>query len=315
MVDDWHQWVLEQSGARGILEAQPLQELWRGYGELLRLRLEGGHAERLILKRVSPPGPSSSVDRRKLRSYEIEQSFYLSLAADLEGCCRLARCYGATSLGEDRLLLLEDLIAAGYRPSWQPKPEQAKAGLRWLAQFHARFLHQRPAELWNQGCYWRLELRRDEFNQMPDGILKELAEPLDERLSSARFQTLLHGDAKIANFCWNENASAAAVDFQWVGPGCGIRDVALFLDRGIGRRLLASEGQEWLDLYFHYLRQALTEEGHQPDVEALVAEWNSLFSIAWTDYSRFCLGWAGDSYQLDTYSRKQLELAKTKLIC
>gem|GEM_PF-6732341 len=53
---------------------------------------------------------------------------------------------------------------------------------------------------------------------------------VDRLLGQARFQTLVHGDAKHDNFCLAARANgAAAVDFQYVGRGPGIKDVAYFL--------------------------------------------------------------------------------------
>ena len=50
---------------------------------------------------------------------------------------------------------------------------------------------------------------------MPEGALKQNAVAIATTLSDANYQTLVHGDAKVANFCFNENFSGcAAVDFS-----------------------------------------------------------------------------------------------------
>ena len=64
---------------------------------------------------------------------------------------------------------------------------------------------------------------------MQNADLKKAAQGIDKRLQSARFQTLVHGDAKLANFCFSDVGQVAAVDFQYVGKGCGMKDVAYFI--------------------------------------------------------------------------------------
>ena len=61
---------------------------------------------------------------------------------------------------------------------------------------------------------------------MAPGSLRDAAPSLDQRLRQCRYQTIIHGDAKAANFCRHQSADqVAAVDFQYVGRGCGIIDV------------------------------------------------------------------------------------------
>ena len=299
MVNDW---VLAQTGASAILDSVLLQNLWGGYGELRRLHLQGRPS--LILKCVQPPAyeRASVSDRRKRRSYEVEQAWYQGPAAHSQA--RLAACYGTESAGEIRLLLLEDLANAGFIPG---RPPQIGAGLRWLARFHASYLGSRPDGLGEQGSYWHLDTRQDEFQRMPEGELKQAAHGLDRILKEARYQTLLHGDSKPANFLWKNAEEAAAVDFQYVGVGCGIRDVAYFLDCCLSYNGSENQAETWLDFYFQALRQA------RPDLPAdLEAEWRRLYPVAWADYARFMQGW-GRPGPLDRYTQRQLQRALTLL--
>ena len=65
---------------------------------------------------------------------------------------------------------------------------------------------------------------------MKDSPLKENAFLIDEKLYQSSFKTIVHGDAKLANFCFTKDGCrSAAVDFQYVGGGCGMKDVAYFL--------------------------------------------------------------------------------------
>lgn len=186
------------------------------------------------------------------------------------------------------MLLLEDLANSGYHPG---RPDIAR-GLRWLASFHARFLDAKPPELWEQGTYWHLGTRREEWERMEPGPFKDAAFELDRQLREVRYRTLVHGDAKPSNFLWSAQG-AAAVDFQYVGEGCGIRDVAYFLDCCLGEE----QDERWLDFYFSLL--------DKPQVEA---EWRPLFPVAWADFCRFEQGWRGPT-PLGRFSWRQLEMA------
>lgn len=83
--------------------------------------------------------------------------------------------------------------------------------------------------LWKQGTYWHLSTRPEELAKMLDSPLKQHASHIDEKLDECSFKTIVHGDAKLANFCFTKSGTkSAAVDFQYVGGGCGMKDVAYF---------------------------------------------------------------------------------------
>ena len=304
------EWLLEHTEAQALVEAEVVRELWGGFGELLRLHFSGGPRPTVILKRISPPDNArySLSGRRKLRSYEVEKAWYLGPSRECDEHCRVAHCLGTLKEGASQYLLLEDLNQAGFYPCPQPKFEDTLGGLRWLAHFHAKFLDSVPKGLWEQGCYWHLDTRQQEWEKMPEGPWKDYARTFDQALQSARFQTLLHGDAKTPNFCWSRDHRAAAVDFQYTGRGCGIRDVALFLDRSLSRDGRGEAESQWLNRYFTFLGEALEKEGRAELWGPVSQEWRPLFSVAWSDYVRFALGWA-EHVQIDSYSQRQLERA------
>ena len=302
-------WILSQTGARAVIDSTLVQELWNGYGELLRIRLDGGRCESVILKRVVPPADveDSISDRRKRRSYEVERAWYQHGAPLCDDSCRVALCLGVCP--QRSLLLLEDLRHSGFKTSPDPTTEQVESGLAWLASFHSRFLRESPTGLWEQGSYWHFQTRKLEWGEMEPGIHKEHAALFDKALRSTKFRTVVHGDPKPPNFCWNDRQRAAAVDFQYVGSGCGIRDVALFLDRGLGRLRCRTEESVWLDRYFSLLQKALQKDEKDLDFQALQTDWRARFPVAWSDYARFALGWS-KSYRPDDYT---VELAKRAL--
>lgn len=302
-------WVCEHTGARQVAERHLIQRLWGGCGDLWRLRLDGDSQGTVILKEIRFPTDSRSMsDARKRRSYLAEENWYRSYSADCPPTCRVARLLACRDTEQGLCLLLEDLGMQGYQPARPPSRQRMLCGVRWLATLHARFFGVTPMGLWEQGTYWHLDTRPDEYRQMPAGPLKEHARSFDRALREARFQTIVHGDAKPANFLWAPDDSAAAVDFQYVGGGCGVRDLAYFLDCCLGEERAMAEIESWLDHYFQHLRRALVKHGHGSQGEEVEREWRRLFPVAWTDFNRFYQGWTHPG-PLGAFSRRQLELA------
>ena len=174
-------WILKQTGSRAVREVSLVQQLWNGYGELLRVSLEGGPLGSVIVKKVVPPRhlSDSLSDIRKKRSYEVERAWYQEGAQLCDDHCRVARLLGLQIDGENSLMLLEDLCDSGFFPDRQPGPERVRSGLAWFASFHARFLERIPDGLWEQGSYWHLDTRQEEWKRMPPGPLKDHAVDLD----------------------------------------------------------------------------------------------------------------------------------------
>jgi hypothetical protein len=286
--DELRALVLRVTRAAAIAKVSRIQRLWEGYGEILRLELEGDASPKtVILKSVRPPriaGDASASHARKLRSYEVESVFYRDFASRCDESCRVARLLGAWSGDGEQALVLEDLDAAGFSErSRDPRGDALTACLAWLASFHARFMGTRTERLWSVGTYWHLDTRRDELENIDDARVRAAAPELDHALRIARHQTLVHGDAKPANFCFTRDGNrVAAVDFQYVGGGPGIRDVAYLL-HGSSR---ADESRA-LDAYFSMLHAGLATEAAD-DVER---EWRALYATARADFDRFLRGW------------------------
>jgi hypothetical protein len=274
-------------GARRARRLERVQSLWSGYGEIVRVALEGGVAATAIVKHVQPPaGKRDTIsDARKRRSYDVEARFYRDFAPRCDDTCRVAHLYGSHVEPGEWLFVLEDLDAAGFVDRHDDAPAGAvDACLAWLASFHARFLGERPDGLWPVGTYWHLGTRRDELTAIRDHHLRSNAEMFELQLAKARFQTILHGDPKEANFCFARDGRVAAVDFQYTGRGCAMRDVAYLLH---GR----GDTRERLDVYFAQLRTGLALRVEPVDIAAVEAEWRSLYDTARHDFERFLAGW------------------------
>ena len=170
--------------------------------------------------------------------------------------------------------------------------EEAKVCLRWLAHFHARFMNTEPKGLWSTGTYWHLETRPDELKVMEDNALKEHTFLIDEHLNNCKYKTIVHGDAKVANFCFSEDMKdVAAVDFQYVGGGCGMKDVVYFLGSCLLEDDIKNHDLLLLDYYFETLKEALNQYHPYLVSSKIEQEWRAMYAIAWTDFTRFLMGW------------------------
>lgn len=203
-------------------------------------------------------------------------------------------------------MVLEDLDVAAYAGRRNRVSDvELAACLSWLASFHASFMEQSPEGLWEVGTYWHLATRPDELAVLDDGPLKQYAAEIDRRLTSSAFLTLVHGDAKLANFCFSEDGRAvAAVDFQYVGGGCGIKDVAYFISSCLDEDESEQQETALLDLYFARLEEAVAATGRDIDFDALHHDWRALYPVAWTDFYRFLQGWSPGHWKLHRYSER-----------
>ncbi len=304
-------------GAERLALRERLQSLWGGYGELLRVDIEGGSAASAIVKLMVPPrvpegAAAERSHRRKLRSYEVEAQFYGRYAPDCAEDCRVPRAYLCEKSEEGFLLLLEDLDDAGFHARRsRVSTAELHACLEWLACFHATFLGRRPDGLWASGTYWHLATRPDELSALQNAALRAAAPRIDRRLRRARHRTLVHGDAKLENFCFSPSTgNVAAVDFQYVGGGVGVQDVAYFLDSCLSPAECERDAPRLLAHYFQELRRALLRRrAASPSESAIDAgsvedEWRSLYPVARVDFHRFLLGWAPGSADHDSYAER-----------
>lgn len=307
-------WIAEAVGASSIRPGERIQSLWGGYGELFRVHLEGTERSTAIVKSAVAPkvdGPSRSHDRKR-RSYDVETAWYRAWAPRCDGRPRVASLL-ATRIELDRwTLVLEDLDASGFSGRLREvHGDELDACLAWLAELHARFLGEAPHDLWDEGSYWHLATRPDELAAIDDAALREAAPLLDEKLRRCEFRTILHGDPKEANFLpLRVSRSArfgegvAAVDFQYAGGGCGMRDVAYLLS---GRdRDDEDLEQRALEAYFRHLGAALERRG---DLRAarIEAEWRPLYDVAWADFQRFLAGWAKAHWMRDRTAQARMK--------
>jgi len=306
--------ILNATQASSLEVTEVIQELWSGYGKILRLSLEGGDRETVVIKHVAMPletqhprGWNSNLSHeRKVFSYQVETEWYQSWSHRCGERCRIPQFLAFDRDDDEILLVLEDIDSSGYPKRLTGlKPAQIDACLTWLAEFHATFLGVAPKGLWEVGTYWNLETRPEELDALDDEILRSNATQIDARLNNATYQTLVHGDAKLANFCFSsDGVQVAALDFQYVGGGCGMKDVAYFIGSCLDEASCESRETELLKSYFESFSSALARRHPEVDAVAVEAEWRELFPVAWTDFHRFLKGWCPGHWKINSYSER-----------
>ncbi|MEM7257172.1 MAG: phosphotransferase [Pseudomonadota bacterium] len=310
--DVWRTLILHTNGCTDPVKTESVQSLWSGFGEIFRVQAGG---DRFIVKHVLPPidnkhprgWDSETGTCRKLRSYAVECHWYQHYSQHCTPECRVPKYFNAITSTQQSVLLLEDLDNAGYPLRYSSLDlDTALLCVDWLAHFHASFMDYSTEGLWPVGTYWHLDTRPDEYNVMAEGPLKQQAVKLDHTLRSCQYQSLVHGDAKVANFCFSAAGQVAAVDFQYIGGGCGMKDLAYLIGSCFDEDKCAAFEQQVLDRYFTTLAQAMNHSEKAADIEQ---EWRAMYPLAWTDFYRFLAGWMPDHKKIHRYTRHMADQA------
>ncbi len=297
-----------------MIDMGVIQSLWSGYGKIIRYGLQGGELESVVVKHVCLPRPEQhprgwNTDishQRKLKSYAVETQWYKNYSGLCDDFCKVPRCFTVEAANNEILIVLEDLDVVGYpqRKSSVNKHE-IEACLSWLAHFHAIFLGAEPNNLWETGTYWHLATRPDELAVLSDEPLKKAAAKIDRLLAGSSFKTFVHGDAKLANFCFSKSGTrVAAVDFQYAGGGCGMKDVAYFIGSCLDESECEKHADMLLNYYFLQLDSALKQRNKSVDFAALEKDWRNLYPAAWADFHRFIKGWSPGHWKINSYSER-----------
>lgn len=315
--------ICESTSATSAALTEHIQSLWSGYGSIDRYALEGSSSSSVVVKHINPPeithhprGWNTHIGhQRKLRSYLVEVAWYKNFADRCTSQCRIPKCLGIYESNGEKLLIMEDLHSVGFHNHRNNITiNEMKVCLSWLANFHALFLDVKPHQLWDTGTYWHLDTRPEELDEMDDTALKNAASAIDSLLKECPHQTLVHGDAKLANFCFNKNGSkVAAVDFQYVGGGIGMKDVAYFIGSCLHEEDCAYYEQELLDHYFVNLRISLGSYEKDVDLNLIEDSWRKLFPVAWTDFHRFLKGWSPGHWKINSYSERLAKKVVTEI--
>ncbi len=305
------QFLLENTGASKLTNISLIQNVWSNYGQILRIGLQGAETTSVVVKIIQssahqkhPRGWNSTLGHsRKLRSYQVEHYWYQHYASR----CQMAavpQCVAQGRVEDALILVLEDLSTCGFPLRLQQlNGQQLKVCIRWLACFHATFMHQRPVGLWPIGTYWHLATRPEELKALDDKALQQAATAIDSLLNNCHYQSIVHGDAKIANFLFSKDTSqVSAVDFQYVGAGCGMKDLAYLIGSCMDENECEKKETVLLNYYFEQLQLALRP--HAYEGQEIEREWRPMYRIAWADFHRFIKGWSPGHWKINSYSER-----------
>ncbi len=311
MNSDFKDYLLKVTKATACEEIEIIQSLWSDYGRISRYQLHKASLNSVVVKFISlnqvnehPRGWNTEYSHdRKVKSYKVETYWYEKWSQQCINNCKVPELVGSFSEGNNQWIVLEDLNVNFPLRKQQLNLLEVKVCLKWLANFHATFLFHEPKGLWDVGTYWHLKTRPDEFKNIKNEELKSKASLIDDLLSQCKYQTIVHGDAKLANFCFSENGeNVAAVDFQYVGGGCGMKDVAYFLGSCLSNSESELYQDELLEFYFSELKQSLESSTFFIDFEEFEQEWRKMYPIACTDFTRFLLGWMPSHQKINSYN-------------
>jgi hypothetical protein len=210
------------------------------------------------------------------------------------------------------LLALQDIsvqfpVVAEYRAM---NLAQARAGIAWLAGFHTWSLEEDvvarlQSTLAQQGTYWYLDTRPDEFaalqamNDADARLLAAAGPAVDHILKTASWQALVHGDFKAANLQFTKESKGekecqvVAYDFQYVGRGSPMKDVAYMLRSSVELDVLAEHEGELVELYWSL-------RGNREGWSLEVAQ--QTYDLCVVDFCRFMVGWGRTSWGLERSS-------------
>lgn len=307
--------LIEFLNTHQLTETEHLQSLWSGYGKIIRVQNNNkSYIVKVIANQTQVNHPrgwnTSTSHERKLNSYRVETEFYRQGNIYADEKCRIPALIASQHSDKGTWLLLEDLDDAGFfvrkeRANWH----SLRLAIRWLAYFHAKNMFTQVRELWPTGTYWQLETRQDEWQKMADSDYKSKANIIHQTLLDSPFQTLCHGDAKFENLCFHQNADdIAAVDFQYVGRGVGVKDLAYLATSCLEEDQLFEFDEQILEEYLEQLNCALEHYQIAVDFDQLEKNYRYLYPIAWADFYRFLLGWNPQSWKVNRYIEYKSQL-------
>jgi len=275
--------------------------LWGGFGSAIHITLvspdDGEGDVRCVLKRITPGKGRGIGHRRKVESYLYEAQFYQEFSPPPAAYFPNPIAISVQKESNSVLILLEDLLPQYPESLDGYEGDSIESTIRWLAGFHAFHYEGEGSTIHDrQGSYWYLDTRPNEFENLRGQArwrrLERCARALSERLKTAgrperKHRTLLHGDAKAANFLHTSDETAcAAYDFQYVGSGYGEQDLVMLLVSSAAYMDEETE-KEYLASYNEALCELCPKARESHTLEICTMH----YELALLDYVRFMAGW------------------------
>ena len=168
-------------------------------------------------------------------------------------------------LNETQVLAALDWLSKFHRRSWDFLPDEGTEYVQApLVEVEARKLmrerpeHARPRKLWENGGYTYLATRMSEYQGLRDDEDSEWSTVLCQAVNGRRplaedvafsltpfgraCETYIHGDVKSENlFTTQDGTKAAFFDFQYVGLGLGVCDLAKLFTCSVPLEMLVDD--------------------------------------------------------------------------
>jgi len=295
-----------------------ITSLWSGCGEIARYKLD---EKSCVVKSINVPKhiehprikQSQFAINRKQQSYEVEFTWYRDYSSLLPVQSRALECFNTINYKQLFALVFADFKEHGYDNA-TCCPEHILAIIKWLAYLHAFNLDSQADGLWQQGNYWHLSTRPDEFEKITEDELKQAAPIIASKIQDCPFQTLIHGDAKLANFAINhQTLDVLGYDFQYVGKGIGTVDLMYFLGSCLDEKTLITDANKYTALYYEHLGDAINYFEKSCDAQSVIEQWQSLWPDAWADFYRFLVGWSPCHWKINSYMLNQYQAVIQKI--
>lgn len=288
-----------------VISQSQIASLWAGMGSIVRLQCRDsrGKASTIIAKQIKCSNPQSFGDKRKAASYHVEASFYGSKYCEVLSTRHIC-CQGLHTVDSGRGEITILMTPLPGETIHCMDGDVSKAAVRSVARLHAYFWGIEKANaavkagLAEQGTYWYLATRPDEYDNMSNhGLsrkLKESARDIDEALKEHKYQTVCHGDLKACNMAMSTDPSYVTfVDFQYLGKACPAKDLAYLFVCGmdIDHDFEERQESELVKLYIDELAANGVGGGDKNASLPTLAEMRRALDLAYCDLYRWMLGW------------------------